>query len=254
VTTHVVSPIEFDGREIEITGNTFHHLFRVKRLRVGEEVRVVDGEGRARRGVVARVDRARGVVALGSAEPSLEPAIHLELWVAPPKPDRAAWLVEKATELGARAVRFVATARAARDERAFGASQLLRLHRVATAAVEQCGRSVVPEVSGLHRLEEVFSRVSRQGALLVVLDAAGGPLPEVMTRLGAGESIALLIGPEGGWSDEERAAFAGSGIELWRLGERVLRVETAAMAATALALAPRVPLTPPGPGTSIGRD
>jgi len=254
VTTHVVSPIEFDGREIEVTGKTFHHLFRVKRLRVGEEVRIVDGEGRARRGVVARIERAHGVVALGSAAPSREPAVHLELWVAPPKPDRAAWLVEKATELGARAIRFVATARAARDERAFGAAQLLRLHRVATAAVEQCGRSVVPEVSGLHRLEEAYARVSRQGGLLVALDVAGGPPPAAMAQLGPGESLALLIGPEGGWSDEERTAFTESGIELWRLSECVVRVETAAMAACALTLAPRVPLTPQGTGTSIGRD
>jgi len=245
VTTHIVSPIEFDGREIELTGSAFHHLFRVKRLRVGEEMRVVDGEGRARRGVVARVDRARGVVALGSAEPSLEAKIHLELWVAPPKPDRAAWLVEKATELGARAVRFVATARAARDERAFGAAQLLRLHRVATAAVEQCGRSVVPEVSGLHGLDEVFQRVARQGALLLVLDGAGGSPPPALARLEIGEALAVLVGPEGGWSDEERQGFQESGIELWALGERVLRVETAALAACALALAQPIALTPP---------
>jgi len=245
VTTHIVSPIEFDGREIELTGSAFHHLFRVKRLRVGEEMRVVDGEGRARRGVVARVDRARGVVALGSAEPSLEAKIHLELWVAPPKPDRAAWLVEKATELGARAVRFVATARAARDERAFGAAQLLRLHRVATAAVEQCGRSVVPEVSGLHGLDEVFQRVARQGALLLVLDGEGGSPPPALARLEIGEALAVLVGPEGGWSDEERQGFQESGIELWALGERVLRVETAALAACALALAQPIALTPP---------
>jgi 16S rRNA (uracil1498-N3)-methyltransferase len=250
VTTHVVSPIEFDGREIEITGAAYQHLFRAKRLRVGEEMRVVDGEGRARRGVVARVERSHGVVALGSAEPSRESELHLELWVAPLKPDRAAWLVEKATELGAAAVRFVATERAARDERAFGATQLMRLHRMAIAAVEQCGRSVVPEVSGLHGLHDAFARADRLGATVAALDAAGERVATVAAGPGG---LLLLVGPEGGWAPDERATFEERGVELWSLGPRVLRVETAAVAATALALGPRIPLTPPEAGSSIDR-
>jgi len=252
VTTHVVSPIEFDGREIEVTGAAYQHLFRAKRLRVGEELRVVDGEGRARRGVVARVERSHGVVALGSSEPSLESELHLELWVAPPKPDRAAWLVEKATELGARAVRFVASERAARDERSFGASQLLRLHRVAIAAVEQCGRSVVPEVSGLHGVDEALARAARLGAAVIALDASGTRAAPGSDATAAAGGLVLLVGPEGGWTPEELAAFAERGVALWSLGPRVLRVETAAMAAAALVLAPRIPLTPPGAGSSIG--
>jgi 16S rRNA (uracil1498-N3)-methyltransferase len=198
VTTHVVSPIEFDGREIEVTGHAYQHLFRARRMRVGEEMRIVDGEGRARRGVVARVERAHGVVALGSSAPSFEAARSVELVVSPPKPDRVAWLVEKATELGVAAVRFVHTDRTARDERSFGASQILRLRRVALSAVEQCGRAVVPD--------------------------------------GDTSGLVVLIGPEGGWSDEERTRFDSAGIERRDLGERVLRVETAAVAACALAL------------------
>jgi len=242
MTTHVVPPIEFDSSELEVTGKTYHHFFRVKRLQVGEDLRIVDGEGRARRGVVARIERAHAVIALGSAEPSRESALRLELWVAPPKPDRAAWLVEKATELGAAAIRFVATDRAARDERAFGAGQVLRLHRIAIAAVEQCGRAVVPEVSGLHRLEQLLQR-EPAGAKLVALDAGGSPsLPA-----GGGALGVALVGPEGGWSGEERELFVRRAIPLWSLGERVLRVETAALAACArLLTAAHSVDTPPG--------
>ncbi len=228
MTTHVVPPIEFDGSEIELTGKAFHHFVRVKRLRVGEDLRIVDGEGRARRGVVARIERAHAVVALGSAEPSRESALRLELWVAPPKPDRAAWLVEKATELGATALRFAGTERAARDERSFGAGQVLRLHRIALAAVEQCGRAVVPEVSGLHSLAQLLER-GPGGATLAALDAAGEPSPPAV----AGERAVVLVGPEGGWSDDERALFERRQIPLWSLGERILRIETAAIAACA---------------------
>lgn len=252
MTAHVVSPIEFDGREIEITGKAYHHLFRVKRLRVGEELRVVDGEGRARRGVVARIERAHGVVALGSAEPSRESVLHVELWVAAPKSDRAAWLVEKATELGAAAIRFVASERLARDEQSFGAGQLLRLHRVALAAVEQCGRSLVPEVSGLHGLDEALARAQKVGAAPVVLDATGERATPAPSAAGAAGGLAILVGPEGGWSLDEREAFAAHGIPRWSLGERVLRVETAAIAAAALLLASPIALTPPEAGSSIG--
>jgi 16S rRNA (uracil1498-N3)-methyltransferase len=252
MTAHVVSPIEFDGREIEIGGKAYHHLFRVRRLRVGEELRVVDGEGRARRGVVARVERAHAVVALGSAEASRESPLHVELWVAAPKPDRAAWLVEKATELGVVAVRFLASERLARDERSFGAAQLLRLHRVALAAVEQCGRSLVPEVSGLHRVEEALARAEKVGAAPVVLDATGARQTPAPPPGGAAAGVAVLVGPEGGWSGEEREGFAAHGIPRWSLGERVLRVETAAIAAAALVLASPIALTPPEGGSSIG--
>jgi 16S rRNA (uracil1498-N3)-methyltransferase len=228
MSTHVVPPIEFDGSDVEITGKAYHHFFRVLRLQVGEDMRIVDGEGRARRGVVARIERAHAVVALGSAAPARESELRLELWVAPPKPDRAAWLVEKATELGAAAVRFVATERTARDERAFGPGQLLRLHRIAIAAVEQCGRAVVPEVSGLHPLEEMMGR-DLAGATAVALDVGGSASPPTL----GGSRAVVLIGPEGGWSDEERARFERRSIPAWSLGERVLRVETAALAACA---------------------
>jgi 16S rRNA (uracil1498-N3)-methyltransferase len=232
MTTHVVSPVEFDGGEIEITGQAYQHLFRAKRLRVGDELRVVDGEGRARRGVIGRVDRARGVVALAAAVPTREPAARIELWVAPPKPDRAAWLVEKATEIGAVAIRFVASERAARES--FGAHQILRLHRIAIAAVEQCGRSVVPEVSGVHPLDKRLAELEAAPRRAVALDV-GAPSGRLADAGEAGDAI-LLVGPEGGWSDDERHRFAAAGIALAGLGERVLRVETAAIVACALAL------------------
>jgi 16S rRNA (uracil1498-N3)-methyltransferase len=240
MTTHVVSPVEFDSTEIGVSGSAHHHLFRVKRLGVGDEVRIVDGEGRARRAVVARVDRAHAVLALGSAEPSRESPLALELLVAPPKPDRAAWLVEKATELGARAVRFVLSERAARGERAFGPAQILRLHRVAIAAVEQCGRARVPEVSGPHPLGEALDRLAAPAsgpADLLVLDPGGDPAERWAAEVAP--AAAVLVGPEGGWTAAELEALDRRGGRRIGLGERVLRVETAAVAACALLLVPR---------------
>lgn len=237
MTTIVVTPIEFDGSEIELHGDPYHHLFRVKRLKAGESVRVVDGEGRARRGVVARVDRARGVIALGSAEPSREPRTRVELLVAPPEPNRSAWMVEKATEVGVTAIHFVATDRAARDERTFGAQQLARLHRVAVSAVQQCGRSLVPEVSGIHALRDALDLLRKEPDSILVLEPGARPASEVLSTRPAGARLSVLIGPEGGWSEAEHELFRDEGYLLGSLGERVLRIETAAVVATALAVA-----------------
>jgi len=132
-------------------------------------------------------------------------------------------------------VRFVFTERTARDERSFGAHQILRLHRIATSAVEQCGRSVVPEVSGPHPLAELLERAG-DAVPGVVLDTGDAGSVD-LGALGSEGRLELLIGPEGGWSGEEREAFARRGLASWSLGPRVLRVETAAIAASARLLA-----------------
>jgi 16S rRNA (uracil1498-N3)-methyltransferase len=239
-TTIVVTPIEFDGTEIELHGEAYHRFVRVKRLRGGESVRVVDGEGRARRGVVARLDRARAVVALAGAEPAREPRLRVELLVAPPEPARAAWLVEKATEVGVAAVTFAATERSARSEETFGAVHLARLRRVAHAAVEQCGRSVVPELGALRPLAELVAARAAGGAHLVALDPGGGDA-SALCALDAGRCpglrLALAVGPEGGFTGDELALLDAAGARRAALGGSILRVETAAVLAAGIALA-----------------
>jgi len=105
--TLLVTPAELDSAELEISGEAYHHLFHAARAAVGDAVRMVDGRGRARCGEIVRVERRCAAVRLGAAAPSLEPVLWLELLVAAPRPSRASWLVEKGTELGVRAFRFL---------------------------------------------------------------------------------------------------------------------------------------------------
>jgi 16S rRNA (uracil1498-N3)-methyltransferase len=229
MTTIVVTPIEFDGTEVEVHGDVYQHLFRAKRLRAGESVRVVDGAGRAR----------RGVIALAGAVPPLEPRLRVELLVAPPRPERAAWLVEKATEVGVAAIHLVATDRSARDG-AFGHAQLARLHRIAVGAVEQCGRAVVPDVTGLLSLPDKLALLTREHRPGVVLDAEGSTTaPDLPPAPDDAKSptLTLIVGPEGGWTDEELARFDQANLPRWSLGPRALRVETAAVLAAGIVLA-----------------
>ena len=150
--TLLTTPTAFEAAELRVEGDAYRHLFRARRVEAGEELRIVDGQGRARWGKVARVDRTSATVALGETAPEREPAFRLDLIVPTCRPERASWLVEKTTEVGVHAVRFVNMARAPRE---FGAGAMDRLTRVAEAALEQCHRSRLPEVTGPHAWKEV---------------------------------------------------------------------------------------------------
>lgn len=227
--TLLVDPETFQDDEAVVEAEAYRHLFRSRRLAVGDRLRVVDGEGRARWGEVARVDRRRAVVTLGAEAPANEPPYRLTLVVAALRPERASWLVEKATEIGVVAVRFLGSERTPRQ---YGGAQVERWRRVAAAAVEQCHRSRRPEVSGVHgwgELPQLVAGVEERW----VLDFQQGDLDA--PRAGTG---VVLVGPEGGWSDAERDELERLGVKPVGLGPRVLRVETAAIVAASRLLLP----------------
>jgi 16S rRNA (uracil1498-N3)-methyltransferase len=231
VTTLILDPAAFAGDEARVEGPAYRHLFRAKRLGVGDRLRVVDGAGAARWAEVAALDRRSGLLRLLEPAPAGEPAYRLELLVATPKPERASWLVEKATELGAAAVRFVASER---SPRSLGGGSRERLLRVAAAAVEQCGRSRVPEVTGVHPWAEVPALVAELPDRWFLHTRPAAADADPWRREGA--AGAVLIGPEGGWTDAEAEALRALGARPVWLGDRILRVETAAVVAAAAVL------------------
>ena len=231
--TLLVHPAELDAAEVRVEGDAYRHLFRARRVEAGAELRVVDGHGRARWGKVARVDRTSATVALGEPAADREPSRRLELLVPTCRPERASWLVEKTTEVGVSAIRFLNTARAPRE---LGSGALERLRRVAAAAVEQCHRSRLPELSGPHAWNEI-GRLVRGGSRWF-LDPESPPGGWQVTGEEPGAPLvgALLVGPEGGLASEERRDLLASGWTPLGLGERVLRLETAAVVGAALLL------------------
>ena len=219
---------ELDSGEVTVEGEAYRHLFRARRVPVGADVRVVDGRGHARWGKVARVDRSSARVALGEPAPTHEPSYRLDLLVPTFRPERASWLVEKATEIGVSAIRFLNSERAPRT---FGDGTIERMRRVAVAAVEQCHRSLVPEITGPDAWEEI-NRLAAGAEGRWFLDprgAEGGWGPR-------GSSGALLIGPEGGWAPEEREQVLAEGWRPVGLGPRILRIESAGLVGAAMLL------------------
>ncbi|MEM7628901.1 MAG: RsmE family RNA methyltransferase [Planctomycetota bacterium] len=229
-----LSPGLGTGDEIVVVGEEARHAARVKRLEAGEPVEVFDGAGLVATGRVARLAGSRQhpevVVRLEGQvhkAPVVRPAV--EVWCPMPGVDRAAGLVEQLSQCGASAWVPMRTERA---QRAPTPAQFDKLRRVARESAKQCGRAWIMGVKDpgdLHAALDVGSGAGK--AELLVLDAAGDA-PGV---LGRGDCIRVLVGPEGGWSEGERASLAVSTMVC--AGPHVLRLETAAVVGTALVMA-----------------
>ena len=227
-TTVLLIPEDLDRHRVEVVGDRYRHLFRARRLKTGDRLRVVDGRGRARWARVVKVDRRAGVLELAGEAPLNEPDRRLELVVVPPKPQRLTWLVEKCTEVGVSSIRLI---QSRRGPRTVGEGTLERLSRVAEAAVMQSHRSLVPEISGVHEWRELEALISESAARFS-LDPSAESSSEIM----AFDAASLLVGPEGGWDEQERSDMAAMGCRPLVLGPRILRTETAAVLGLGLLL------------------
>ena len=229
--THLTTPELFEAGQLEIEGDAYRHLFRARRLAAGDALRIVDGCGRARSGQIETVDRSRAIVKLGSSIPNLEPPLDVHVLVGALRPERASWLVEKATEMGASSITFFSSER---TPRAYGQAKLERLRRVARSALEQCGRAKLPEIAGVIELGEALDATLEKGQMpIYALMPGGQPLGASVDEAG---TLGLVIGPEGGFGPADEQLLTTREIRGCRLGEAILRVETATVAALTLVL------------------
>lgn len=204
-----------------------HHLERVRRVRTGDAVVVSDGAGRWREGTLGG---AGAVDVTGEVQLDERPAPPITVAFALTKGERPELAVQKLTELGVDVIApFTAARSVVRWDAQRADGNVERLRRVAREAAMQCRRSWLPEVTQLG----TFATVSALPD--AVLADAGGKPPSLARPT-------VLVGPEGGWDDEERAC----GLPTVGLGQHVLRAETAAMAAAALLGGLRAKLYRPG--------
>lgn len=231
--TLLIDPDAFDGAEWIVEGEPYRHLFRARRMEVGAQVRVVDGRGRARHSVVVRIDRSTATLAMGEEAPANEPTLLLDLFAPTLRPERAAWMVEKATELGVSAIHFFNSERAPRS---FEKNAIERLRRVAIAALEQCHRARLPKIDGPFEFGDLEPHVrALDRTWLLDPRAEEGAWPSDGTEARAG----LLLGPEGGLTEAEIDLAKTWGATPVALGGRILRIETAVLVGAARALAGR---------------
>ncbi|WP_375258536.1 16S rRNA (uracil(1498)-N(3))-methyltransferase [Citreimonas sp.] len=222
--THPLGP----GQPVPLTREQAHYLFGVMRLTAGAEVAVFNGTDGEWRAVVAEAGKKGGTLnCVTQAVPQGEPP---DLWLcfAPVKKARTDFIVEKAVEMGVRRILPVATE--------FTNSERFRQDRHqanAVEAAEQCGATFVPEVAELVRLDRLLADWPDERHLMFCDETRAGP---ATTLAGAQRGPwAILIGPEGGFSAPERARLATlKTAHAVSLGPRVLRADTAAVAAMTL--------------------
>ncbi|MFL6247125.1 MAG: RsmE family RNA methyltransferase [Thermoanaerobaculia bacterium] len=210
--------------EVTVTGEEFHHSVRVVRIRVGEEVELFDRAGNAARGIVRSLDRDSALVATTESLPSRESPLAMHLAMAVIQLEKFELVLQKATELGVRTIIPMVTERVELRRERY-ANKRERWERIVFEAVKQSGRAVIPRIEEPLDFADV---VARSGAK-VLFDADAEP--SSIEQLG---EVTLLIGPEGGWTDDELRDARAAGCLFQRLGPRRLRAETAAIAATVL--------------------
>ncbi|MGH7023756.1 MAG: 16S rRNA (uracil(1498)-N(3))-methyltransferase [Caulobacteraceae bacterium] len=219
-----------EGGQIATGPEQTHYLAHVMRLRAGDELLTFNGRDGEWLTRVAEISRRGALLAALRRERAQETGPDLELIVAVVKRPRLETIVEKAAELGASRVRAVTTARTNA-----GHANIARLSAIAVEAAEQTGRLDVPKIAAEARLSEVLAAWT-PGRRLMFCDEAGDAAPalDALREARAGP-WAILIGPEGGFTPQERAAArAIEGAVPVSLGPRILRADTAAIAALTL--------------------
>jgi 16S rRNA (uracil1498-N3)-methyltransferase len=224
------------GSAVTLDGDEARHAVVVKRIRSGEQIALTDGAGTTATVTVTETSKsslAGTVDQVRSLEPEMPRVVVVQ---AIPKGDRGELAVEMLTEVGVDVIVPWAAARSVavwRGDRA--GKSLAKWRSTAREAAKQARRSWFPEVTEMVGLDEVVALLENASVPVVLHEAASGPLADLPVP-GRGE-IVIVVGPEGGISDEELAAFAQVGAEPVRLGSSVLRTSTAGVAATAALLA-----------------
>lgn len=206
------------------------HCSRVLRAKVGDTIRVFDGQGSEWPASITAVGRDTVAVTLGEPLPAESTAeVSLTLAVALPKGERQKWLVEKLTELGTARLVPLVTERGVAEATA---SARERLKRGVLEACKQCGRNTLMEIAEPATLGELAAR--HPTAVRLIAHPGCGPFTEKSLPT-TGQPIAEIVaavGPEGGFTPEELEQAAAAGFQEVSLGTHILRIETAAIAIT----------------------
>ena len=221
------------GARLRLEGPAAGHVTRVLRLGTGDAVTLFNGDGSDYPARISGLGRgAVDVEVTGVVAARAESPLRVTLVQGIARGERMDFVLQKATELGVAAVLPVATARSVvRLDDDGRARRLAHWRGVAIAACEQCGRARGPAIAEPRGFAAWLAEPQRAATRLLLSPDAEVPLADAVR---GATSIELLVGPEGGLEDEERGAALAAGFRACRLGPRVLRSETAAIAALAV--------------------
>jgi 16S rRNA (uracil1498-N3)-methyltransferase len=225
---------EASGNHAALLGSHANHLANVLRARIGQEFDIATSEN-VRRGRIISITDGRVEFELGEVIPSAAvPSLTLLLSIF--KFDRMEWAIEKCVELGAARIVPVIAQRTEVHLANAALKRVERWQRIARQASEQSRRASLPEISQPNRLKDAIT--ASTGLRIVLAESEEQlSLKDALNILAPSGELTLAFGPEGGWTESELKLFLGDGWTAASLGSTILRAETAAIAATAIALA-----------------
>jgi len=229
------SPVLLPGVRVDLPENAARHAARVLRLRVGNDLVLFDGTGGEYAARITAVDRERvSVDVLEWRDAECEAPLRLTLVQALQSGEKMDMTVQKAVELGVARIVPVASRRSVMKLDGERAQKRLEHWRgVVASACEQCGRNRVPEVSALEGLDRWLGQPASAGILRLMLVPGSAQMLASLVSPAPGGQVELLIGAEGGLAPEEMEMAVQAGFVGVRLGPRILRTETAGLAALA---------------------
>lgn len=229
-----VEPGQIQGRRIIITGSDVNHIRNVLRMKPGEEIAVSNGtDGREYRCGIESFTEDEVICSLRFVkEDGVELPSRIHLFQGLPKADKMELIVQKAVELGAYEVIPVAARRCVvRLDEKKASSRISRWQGIAEAAAKQSRRGIIPQVHPVMNMREAVAYARTMEVKLIPYELAEnmGHTKEVLEAVKPGTDIAVFIGPEGGFEQEEIELAMAAGIEPVTLGRRILRTETAGL-------------------------
>lgn len=224
--------INVDDKSVIILGSDVNHIKNVLRMKIGEELAVSNGrDGKEYRcGIVSLEEACIQCELRFIKEDGVELPSQVYLFQGLPKADKMELIIQKAVELGVYQVIPVSTKRCVvklDDKKA--KSKLIRWQGIAEAAAKQSKRSMIPQVIDVMSFKNAVKLAADMEVRLIPYELAKGmsKTREILDNIKPGQRIAIFIGPEGGFEEEEIAEALANGIEPITLGKRILRTETA---------------------------
>lgn len=223
---------DISGEHIVISDDELvHQIKNVLRFRVGDECVLLDGRGNKAFAEIETFDKRSFVLKVSKHEKCVMPARAVRLYMAlSKKPATFELVLQKATELGVSEIIPLVTARCQVSE----IRNLPRLKLIIKEAAEQCERATLPSLCEVEKFDDVIYGYKKDNGVLLAGDAREYDFKLKDLKLKTNEDISLIIGPEGGLTDEELFSIKSAGGKIFILGENVLRMETAAIAALSI--------------------
>lgn len=233
-----VSPSQVGEGKITMEGGDVNHIKNVLRMKRGELMEVSDGTGNRYLCELEQVEADKLRLHIVDVwEDDIEPASHVFLFQGLPKGDKMELIIQKAVELGAFEIIPVATRRSVvRLDEKKAEKRVARWNAIAEGAAKQSGRGIIPKVRGVMGFLEALGYAKEMDVCLIPYEKAKGMqrTKEALEKVTLGKSVAVFIGPEGGFEEEEIEKACEGGALPISLGRRILRTETAGFTALSI--------------------